>query len=265
MADGAATVAAEVRLDGEVPRWEVPGWREEFGVVAGVTGRGPVGGVDFDLGLWSAGPVAETMGRWRQFLRVEPGFGAAVLGHQVHGRAVLWHEAAGRGWTQLGGVDGHATAAPGLLLLVTVADCVPVYIVDPVRPAVALLHAGWRGVAAGMLEAGIALLAQRNQSVVDNLVMHCGVAISGSCYEVGNEVMEALGRPGSASGRQGLDLREELRRRAGRAGIRRLTVSSHCTGLEAGDFFSHRRSGGGDGRQVAFLGMPAPGPVAPPI
>lgn len=265
MTDPTPGIAREERVAGEVPRWEVPGWRKEFGVVAGVTGRGGLPEGDFDLGLWTAQPVGDVMSRWRRFLRAEPGFGCAVLGHQVHGREVIWHQSPAAGWRQLGGVDGHATATPGLLLLVTVADCVPVYLVDPASRVIALLHAGWRGVAAGMLEAGIEAMVSAKQSSVENIVLHCGVAISGPCYEVGNEVMEGLGLAPGPSGRQQLDLRGELVRRAARLGVRRVSVSDHCTAVEPQDFFSHRRSGGTDGRQVAYLGIPAVGSAAPPI
>ncbi|MFN2315206.1 MAG: polyphenol oxidase family protein [Gemmatimonadales bacterium] len=258
-------VAREQRVAGEVPRWEVPGWRQEFGVVAGVTGRGNLPEGDFDLGLWTTQPVGEVMGRWRRFLRAEPGFTGAVLGHQVHGREVTWHDGAATGWRQLAEVDGHATATSGLLLLVTVADCVPVYLMDPAKRAISLLHAGWRGVAAGILEAGIEALMTASGSVVENIVMHCGVAISGPCYEVGNEVVEELGLVPGPSGRQQLDLRSELARRAAGLGVGRVTVSDRCTAVEQQDFFSHRRSGGTDGRQVAYLGIPAVAPVAPPI
>lgn len=265
MTDLTPGVAREERVAGDVPRWEVPGWREEFGVVAGVTGRGSLPEGDFDLGLWTSQPVGDVLGRWRRFLRAEPGFTGAVLGHQVHGRAVAWHAAATPGWRQMGAVDGHATAAPGLLLLATVADCVPVYLMDPVRRAVALLHAGWRGVAGRMLEAGIQALVTANGSSVENLVMHCGISISGPCYEVGSEVIRELGLPPEPSGRLRLDLRRELGRRAAGLGVRRVTVSDHCTAVEHQDFFSHRRSAGQDGRQVAYLGLPAAGPVTPPI
>lgn len=265
MTDPVPGIVREVRVDGDVPRWEVPGWREEFGVVAGVTGRGELPEGDFDLGLWTDQPVGEVLGRWRRFLRAEPGFTGAVLGHQVHGGEVVWHSGPATGWRQLGGVDGHATATPGLLLLVTVADCVPVYLVDPLNRAVGLLHAGWRGVAGGMLEAGVEAMRLAHGSAVGNLVMHCGVSISGPCYEVGNEVMEGLGLAPGPSGRQHVDLRSELARRAAGLGVGRVTVSDHCTAGEHQDFFSHRRSGGTDGRQVAYLGIPAAGSVAPPI
>ena len=98
------------------------------------------------------------MSRWRAFRRAHAGFDAVVLGHQVHGIEV---EGVGpaRGWVQIEGVDGWVTTSPGVLLTVTVADCIPVYLVVPGR-GVALLHAGWRGTAGGILKVGLTRLVQ---------------------------------------------------------------------------------------------------------
>jgi YfiH family protein len=244
---------AEQRLPGPVPRWEVPGWRERFGVVAGVTGRGE--GDGFDLGLWTSRPVGEVSTRWREFLRAEPGFASAVLSHQIHGTQVAWSDRPTAGWTIRGGVDGHLTREPGVLLLVTVADCIPVYLVDPKRRLVALLHAGWRGVAGRILARGVEALAKVGGSSPADLVMHCGVGISGPCYEVGSEVLLACGKlAGEAPAN--LDLRSLLREQGASLGILEISVSSWCTSRDAERFFSHRRSGGRDGRQVAYLGWP---------
>lgn len=248
----------EVRFPGDLPLWQVPGWREELGVVAGITGRRAADG-EFDLGLWTERPVAEVMSRWRRFRAALPEFPAQVLAHQVHGDRVLWTGDSGPGWTIHDGADGHATDRAGVLLLVTVADCVPVYLVAPARRAVALLHAGWRGTAAGILERGVALLHERTGADPGELRMHTGVAISGPCYEVGGEVMAGVGRPTTGPGPWHLDLREVLAEQAAALGVGAVTSSSHCTSRENGEFFSHRASGGRDGRMVAYLGMPAPG------
>ncbi|MCL4867199.1 MAG: hypothetical protein KJZ47_15000, partial [Gemmatimonadales bacterium] len=102
MTDRQPRVASEVPLAGAVPRWEVPGWRERFGVVAGVTGRGDgTAGAGFDLGLWTGEPVGQVHERWRDFLRAEPGFPGAVLSHQVHGTAIAQHSERHQGWTLL--------------------------------------------------------------------------------------------------------------------------------------------------------------------
>jgi purine-nucleoside/S-methyl-5'-thioadenosine phosphorylase / adenosine deaminase len=242
----------EVRVRGTPPLWEIPGWRSRFGVEAGITGRGE--GDPFDLGLGDAAPVGLVMERWRAFRGAFPGAPACVLSRQVHGNSVVWHQNVPPGWLLFDGADGHATTAPGTLLLVTVADCVPVYLVAPERGAVALLHAGWRGVASGILERGVSVLAERTGADPGDLVMHAGVAISGGAYEVGREVMAAVGAEAEGDGPWHLDLRQRLVAQAHRLGIGEVTVSSHCTAGEATEFFSHRRSGGRDGRMVAFLG-----------
>jgi len=174
---------------------------------------------------------------------------------------VAWSNAPTAGWTIRGGVDGHLTGALGILLLVTVADCIPVYLVDPKRRLIGLLHAGWRGVAGGILARGVEQLVMVGATSPADLVMHCGVGISGHCYEVGPEVLAACGKPGS-EGPAGLDLRSLLREQGAGLGIPEITVSSWCTSRDAGTFFSHRRSGGSDGRQVAYLGWPGSDPHA---
>ena len=79
------------------------------------------------------------------------------------------------------------------MLTVTVADCIPVYLAAPRHGGIALLHAGWRGTAAGILERGVEILSSRVRCEPFDIIMHCGVGISGDEYEVGSEVMEGLG------------------------------------------------------------------------
>lgn len=246
----------EEPLSGSVPRFEIPQWRERLGVVAGITGRADAAGRDFDLGLWTDAPVREVMTRWRTFRHAFPECPATALGNQVHGVRLAWHDQV-TGWAQLDGIDGHATRQPGVLLCVTVADCVPVYLVDPRERAIALLHAGWRGTAGGILAEGVKLLTERAGSTPANLVMHCGVGICGACYEVGAEVMEGCGRVPTGPGPWHLDLREVLAEQAGVLGIGELSVSSWCAAHDGDWFFSHRASHGRDGRLVAYLGIPS--------
>lgn len=245
----------EQPVPGSVPRYEIPGWRERFNVAAGITGRGP-GGKPFDLGLWTGQPVGEVMGRWRVLRAAEPGFTAHVLGNQVHGREVRRQEG-GEGWIQIEGVDGHLTTTPGVMLYVTVADCVPVYLVAPARRVVALLHAGWRGTASGILERGVKAIYQHSKASSAEIVMHCGIGICGDCYEVGHEVVEALGvTPAPApNGRFHVDIRQVLEGQATRLGLTTISRSGTCSSHDRREFFSHRGSGGRDGRMVAYLGL----------
>jgi hypothetical protein len=224
-------------------------------VVAGITGRGEEPGRGFDLGLWGEAPVGEVMSRWRFLRRSFPGFSAVVLGTQVHGAEVM-SVGASQGWLQIDGIDGWVTTAPGVLLTVTVADCVPVYLAVPGK-GVGLLHAGWRGTAAGILGRGLERLLAQTDSNPADVVMHCGVAICGPCYEVGSEVMSGCGLVGEGPGPWHLDLRQTLADQGARLGIPRITCSSHCSAHDRPTFYSHRASGGGDGRMVAYLGIPS--------
>jgi len=259
----AARVAAESSLpDPLVPRAELAEWRERFGLVAGLTLRGADGG--FSLGLATEEPVGRVMERWRAFLHaVAPAFPGFQMSRQVHSATVAWHEGVGPGWHVGDGVDGHGTAQAGLLLGVTLADCVPVFLAAGRRgvagreggAAFALLHAGWRGIAAGILERGVGLLASRAGVGAGDLVMHLGVAICGGCYEVGPEVVVAIeGRHARRPAQ--LDLRDALAARAAKLGIREVSRSPYCTACERDRFFSHRGSAGRDGRMVAYLGRP---------
>lgn len=256
------TSSAIVRRVDEVPvrgspllRSEIAEWRERLNLVAGITERGAGGG--FSLGLTTEEPVGRVMGRWRVFAQaMRPHFQAVVMAGQVHGATVRWHERVQSGWHLAEDGDGHATADAGVLVAVTVADCVPVYLAGPEGSGFALLHAGWRGIAAGVLERGVAVLAERLAVKPSEMVVHLGVAICGACYEVGPEVVAAV-RGRGPDGPRHLDLRQELVARARRAAVGEITVSPACTACERERFFSHRASGGRDGRMLAYLGRPA--------
>ncbi len=173
----------------------------------------------------------------------------------MHGTRVEWHETLPHGWLVLDGLDGHATTACGVLLTITVADCIPVYLAVPQKGAVALLHAGWRGTAAGVLERGIELLKRRGFARGADIVMHCGVGICVSCYEVGSEVALRFGVVGGSTTIP-LDLRARLVEQARGLGVEQISVSPWCSAHDREQFFSHRASGGRDGRMVAYLGRP---------
>jgi len=228
----------------------VPGWRERFGAVAGVTDRSAG-----DLGL-SPSTLDPSRDRWMALSR-DLGFSAMATSRQVHGSGIAIHRKVPGGWSLLEGYDAHATAQRGLLLTLTVADCIPVFLLDPVTRAIALAHAGWRGTAAGILPATIQKLVEHFGAVQADIVIHFGVGICGTCYEVGLEVIEACGRPAPSDGQGRLDLRAVLADQARAAGVRTLTTSPFCSAHDA-RFFSHRASGGRDGRMAAYLGWPDP-------
>jgi YfiH family protein len=249
-------VAEEPVVGAPLPLAELRGWRERYGVVAGITERGASG--DFSLGIWSGRGRRHAAARWQDFREwMAPRFPAVVLAHQVHSATVRRHRGLAPGWHLGDGYDGHVTAERGLLLTVSVADCVPVYLADRRGRGVALLHAGWRGTAAGMMEAGIADLCDLVDGEPADLALHLGVSICGACYEVGPEVAWAV-RGEGGRGPVRLDLRAELAARARALGVAEVSVSAHCSAHDDGRFFSHRASGGDGGRMVAYLGAPLP-------
>jgi polyphenol oxidase len=249
-------VVREARRPGAVPLYHHPDWPDRFPwLVQGTTGRG--GAEDhrdwFDLGLFGATPVGTAMDRWRLLLRAT-GCARAVHARQVHRADLLWHDEGPPGLSISDAFDGHATATPGVLLAVSVADCVPVFLVDPEFRAVAAVHAGWRGAAAGVLEAGIRTLVEHTGARAERLHLHLGPAICGQCYEVGPEVHAALGQR-VPDGPTPIDVRAILAARAAAAGIphEHTTVSAFCTRCGDSPFFSHR--GGCAERQMGVIAV----------
>jgi len=220
------------------------------GVGRALWGRRRINDASLSLGLWSDEPVGQVIGRWRAFrARSASAFPATVLAHQVHGTDVHWHDALPDGWLILDGVDGHATRERGVLLTVTVADCIRV----PHGPREGRHRARPRGLAWDSRRhpgACVELLKWRGFAKGSDIVMHCGVGICGKCYEVGSEVAVRFGLSGTVL----LDLRAILAQQARKLGIEEITVSPSCSAEERGRFFSHRASRGRDGRMVAYIG-----------
>lgn len=247
-------VKVRERLDTRVPALVHEPWAAEMPwLVQGTTTRGSLE-AGFDLGLFSGGsPDERVRANWAHLLRAT-GMRGAAHARQLHGVDVLAHSARPVGLNLVEDCDGHVTTEPGLLLAVTVADCVPVFMVSARARAVCLLHAGWRGTAAGVLEQGLRRMTER--AAVEDLRVHFGPAICGACYEVGPEVFEALGEPVPPRPTP-IDLRGVLAARLIAAGVdaSRVTTSSHCTRCTGSDLFSHR--GGDRGRQVGFIGVRA--------
>jgi YfiH family protein len=245
----------EAPAPGAVPLWVHGEWRVRFPWLAqGTTGRGEDGA--FDLGLAGGQPVGPALDRWRALLAAT-GMETVVHARQVHGADLWIHRDRGApGVAVMDGFDGHVTDRPGLLLAVGVADCIPVSVVDPAHCAVALVHAGWRGVAAGIVERAVRRLLDSWLSPVHELWVHCGPAICGDCYEVGPEVHAAVspGRP-VPGGPARIDLRAAVAARVVELGLDpdHVSVSAHCTRCGPGAFFSHR--GGSPARQMGVLGI----------
>jgi YfiH family protein len=169
---------------------------------------------------------------------------AVVQGRQVHGtRVERVVERPGAGDPQES--DGQATARDDVALLVLTADCLPVALVAP--EAVAMLHAGWRGLAGGILERGVAALRELGATEPQAAI---GPGAGGCCYEAGPEVHEAFGRQ---AGTARIDLKAIARERLLAAGVAQVHDAGLCTICADPElFFSHRRDGGVTGRQAGI-------------
>jgi YfiH family protein len=237
-------------VDGPVALLRNEEWAARFPFLVQGTTAGGSRGADF--GLFRSAPVGEVMTRWR-LLRETTGTTTVVHARQVHGARVLRHERVCAGIVVTDeDADGHVTREPGVLLTVSVADCVPVTLVSTGPHAVAMVHAGWRGAAAGALEAGLGALRDAGADAA-SIWVHLGPAICGRCYEVGPDVFAALGL--DVPGDRLLDLRAVLARRAMDAGIpeAQISVSEWCTRCDGDTLFSHRA--GSTGRQLGFVAL----------
>jgi polyphenol oxidase len=147
--------------------------------------------------------------------------------------------------------DALLTNRRGLWLVIYAADCVPVLIADPVRPAVAAVHAGWRGTAGGIAPAAIARMQAVFGTDPAACVVELGPAIGGCCYEVDRPVARAMegapwwplaARP-TGPERWHLDLRAAVRHQLIEAGVpdHQITTVPYCTACRPDLFFSYRR------------------------
>jgi YfiH family protein len=196
--------------------------------------------------------VVENRHRVAGKLGVEPD--RVAMGWQVHGAELRRWDSPPRdpGYARPGAglerVDGHVTAAPGLGLLVLAADCYPVALSD--GRGVAMVHCGWRGLAAGIVARAVAELEGPVSAAV-------GPGIGPCCYEVGPEVVSAFsGLPRVAHGRT-LDLRAIIEHELTDAGVEDIQHVEHCTSCRADLYFSHRRDGGLTGRQGGLVVLDA--------
>lgn len=199
----------------------------------------------------------------------------AVRTRQTHSARVRWIEA---GEARLGavdlelGVDGLATADPELALIALGADCPMLFLADAAGRAVAVVHCGWRGVALGIADAALDLLAERAGCGPASLWAAIAPGARGCCYEVGGEVFEALARARipververpylRPDGRltRAIDLATGIAARLVARGLdpRRIEVAAECTICGGERFHSHRRSGEAAGRMAGAIALDA--------
>ena len=200
-------------------------------------------------------PEAVTLNRKRFFGSLGIGIEDLVLQHQVHGDNVRPVIAPGA-WPE---TDGLCTASPGLFLCVTVADCVPVFLVDPAIRAIGVVHAGWRGSAARIAAKGVRVMTEDLGANPSDMIAYIGPSAAVCCYSVGGDVASRF--PASCVVREGdsyrVDLKQANREQLMEAGLgpETIEVDNSCTICNAGLYHSHRREGVLSGRMMGVIGM----------
>lgn len=219
--------------------------------------------------------VMENYRRIAATIGVDPG--SFVVAHQTHTVNIRAVTEGDRGCGVLrprpyDDVDGLMTNVPGLTLVTYHADCLPVYLADPVRRAIALLHAGWKGTVDQI--AGRAVMMMREQYGTDpgDLIACIGPGICRSCYEIGEDVAQQfravfteaenvsiLTEPHRKEDGMHwqLDLKEANRRILVRAGVpeEQIHLADICTRCNSERLFSHRAHGVRRGLNAAFLSI----------
>ena len=232
-------------------RWleaDLPGARAAFSTRLGGVSEGPYEALNVAV---KTGDEPDRVRENRHRLVAALGRNPAdvVMGRQVHGAELRWHDRRQepRVYADVvkspDEVDAQATAEPGLAPLVMVADCLPIAVSG--SGGVAMVHGGWRGLAGGI----VATAGERVQADVAAI----GPGIGPCCYEVGEEVLaEFADLEGVAVGRM-LDLTAVATQLLERSGVEEIDASGLCTSCNPELLFSHRRDGERTGRQAGLV------------
>ncbi|SDC74704.1 conserved hypothetical protein [Paenibacillus sp. UNCCL117] len=208
-------------------------------------------------------------------------FECGIYAEQVHGKEiqVVTKRETGAGRdsreTALQAKDGFVTNERGVMLYALFADCVPLYFYDPIRHAVGLAHAGWKGTALQIARSLLETMSAAYGTKARDVRAAVGPSIGACCYEVDETVVRrmdrALAEAGSAgrdedgnsfyvrrqNGKYMLNLQQINRQILIQAGIlpSHIEISGLCTSCRTDLFFSHRKEGGKTGRMAAWIGL----------
>ena len=267
---------AELREQAGVPFFVFPSIEKTSAVVHGFSTR--PGGVS--EGIFSSMNVSFTRGDREEAVRENYRRLGAAMGfscenlvcsdqtHTVNLRVVT-EEDRGKGFVRpkdYTDIDGLVTDVPGLVLAAFYADCVPLYLVDPVRRCIGLSHAGWRGTVGKIGKKTVELMREQYGSSPEDLVAAIGPSICQSCYEVSKDVIEKFQEAFDErfwpelfyekdGGKYQLNLWRANELGFLEAGVRpeRIAAAGVCTCCNPGLLFSHRASRGRRGNLGAFL------------
>jgi YfiH family protein len=151
--------------------------------------------------------------------------------------------------------DALITLQQHIILAVTIADCVPIMLLDPIIPAVGIVHAGWRGTSGGIVQKTVVKMIQEYKTDPAQVLAFIGPSAGKCCYEVGNEVAVMFGKKSVPFNKTFLDLKNENMLQLLQVGVKaeHIEVSAFCTICEKELFHSFRRDGRNAGRMMAFI------------
>jgi polyphenol oxidase len=234
-------------LAGEHVAIDLPGARALFTTRRGGVSGGPYAALN--LGRWTKDdPAAVEHNRAALAGRVG---GRLAYGRQVHGNTVTRVMSPPVEGVVPDEADGQATSLPGVAPMVLTADCLPIAVAG--GGAAAMLHAGWRGLAGGVIAEGVRVVRELGSG--GQLTAAIGPGAGPCCYEVGDEVHAVFADRGEDARRdQNLDLKAIARHELARAGVDRVYDVGLCTICsDPALFFSHRRDRGTTGRQAGVV------------
>lgn len=191
-----------------------------------------------------------------------------VSGVQVHGTgvALVDETAAGSGAFSLNGAiretDALITNRGGIILAVFTADCIPIFIYDPATPAIAVVHAGWRGAINGITMLAIRRMKDEFGTILDNCHVAIGPSICSACFKVDRQLAERFSAihaqivTEDESGSK-VDLKAFIRLELTGIGVNpdRIHDAGLCTGCQSERFFSYRAEHGVLGRMMGIIAL----------
>jgi polyphenol oxidase len=183
---------------------------------------------------------------------------------QVHGTDVAIAESPRPASSPYQQADAILTDRPEITLMMRFADCVPIFLHDPIHHVIGLVHAGWMGTVKGTIRAAVDAMHFRFGSAPEDLVSAIGPSIGPDHYEVGADVVtqvkesfgvDASGLLADHKGHTHFDLWSANRLYLERAGVRHIEIANLCTACATDDWFSHRTEKGRTGRFGVMFGL----------